>query len=460
MITDSHSAEKRISLVGGAGVLTAINGVIKISWENASGKRQTSLPESLKQSDAVGVERVKKIAGDVRADLVTWKDQIERYYLEPVQWRYDEWRQRYADHGTLSLLARRIIFQANNSISFMPTRDGCVDMNGKPIQISPSASISLWHPLDAKAGETTTWRQNLIDLGIIQPFRQAWRETYLITDAERSTATYSNRFAGQILKQHQMRALAIANGWLSKHRVGFDGADEDPTYLAIPHYNLQAEYWNSGLVEGEFITRGGSYQYVKTDRLKFHRFNAKARFKRGDEIPLTAVPGIVFSEVMRHCDLFTSVAAVDIDPEWTDRGANVSHPSRYDTIYQHVRERQDKPIPPSAEVRRDMLQLFMTGMKAADRLIIDGNYVKVSGKLKNYRIHLGSAAVHIEGKQQHLCIIPDKSLAPVKISLPFESDLTLSIILSKLCLLLDDDKITDPVILRQLTREAPVIQDY
>ena len=38
---------------------------------------------------------------------------------------------------------------------------------------------------------------------IQQPFKQAFREIYLLTDAEVNTRTYSNRMASHILKQHQ-----------------------------------------------------------------------------------------------------------------------------------------------------------------------------------------------------------------------------------------------------------------
>jgi hypothetical protein len=447
---DSPNAEKRIPLNGGAGILSAANGVISVSWENFSGKRQATLPDSLKKSDPVGVERVKKIATDVRADLVTWKGQIERYYLEPVEWSYGEWRQRYADHGTLSLLARRIIWTADDLISFLPIGDGCIGSDGARVEISSSAKIRLWHPIQASASEVSAWRQRLMDRGVIQPFRQAWREVYLLTDAERQTATYSNRFAGQILRQHQMRALAISNGWHSKHRVGFDGADEDPSFLAIPHFGLQAEYWNSGLSEGQMLSGGGAYVYVKTDRVKFHTYNAKAKFKRGAEVQISAIPRIVFSEVMRHCDLFTSVAAVALDPEWMDRGANAAHPSHYNTLYRSWQDRQDQPLPPSAEVRREMLRVLIGGMSNADRLSITDKHVHVVGKLHSYSIHIGSAAVHMDGK--HICIIPINTLTRPKMYLPFECDTTLSTILSKVMLLLNDDKIVDPVILGQINR--------
>ncbi len=50
---------------------------------------------------------------------------------------------------------------------------------------------------------------------------------------------------------------------------------------------------------------------------------------------------------------------------------------------------------------------------------IDGHFVRVEGKLARYRLHLGTAAVHIE-PGHHLCIVPDRSLASRQpIYLPF-----------------------------------------
>jgi hypothetical protein len=56
---------------------------------------------------------------------------------------------------------------------------------------------------------------------------------------------------------------------------------------------------------------------------------------------------------------------------------------------------------------------------------------------------------------QYLCIVPGRgrSTDPTRVEslvLPFEGDMTLSTILSKAFMLPDDDKITDPGILRQI----------
>ncbi|WP_372352851.1 DUF4132 domain-containing protein [Streptomyces sp. KL116D] len=57
------------------------------------------------------------------------------------------------------------------------------------------------------------WRDWLERHAITQPFKQAHREVYLLTDAERTTGTYSNRFAAHIVRQHQFHSLAAVRGW-------------------------------------------------------------------------------------------------------------------------------------------------------------------------------------------------------------------------------------------------------
>src|SRR3712207_3915068 len=82
-----------------------------------------------------------------------------------------------------------------------------VDAEERPLDLSENARVALWHPLDYAADEVLAWRLRLEAWEVVQPFKQAHREIYLLTDAERQTATYSNRFAAHVLKQHQFAAL-------------------------------------------------------------------------------------------------------------------------------------------------------------------------------------------------------------------------------------------------------------
>ena len=60
---------------------------------------------------------------------------------------------------------------------------------------------------------------------------RVWREVYALTDAERTTGTYSNRWAAHLLKQHQAMTLARLNGWRVTHRMWVDA----PNDLSLIH---------------------------------------------------------------------------------------------------------------------------------------------------------------------------------------------------------------------------------
>lgn len=81
-----------------------------------------------------------------------------------------------------------------------------------------------------------------------------------------------------------------------------------------------------------------------------------------------------------------------------------------------------------------------------------GRFLVVKGKLHTYKIHLGSGNILMAPNDQYLCIVPARSgpHLTTDVFLPFEGDAVLSIILSKALLLMDDDKITDETITRQL----------
>lgn len=353
---------RRIPLAVGAAILDAADGKVVLSWEDAGGQQRKTPPKALKDADPEGVKAAKALVKEIAADLVTWKGRIEASYLRDLSWPHDLWRQRYADHGTFALLARRLVWTAQQGdavTTVLPVVDGCVDVHGKDVDCA-GAVMRLWHPLDGSADEVRKWREMLVSRDIVQPFRQVWRETFAATDAEKATGTYSNRFAGHIVHQHQLMALGIANGWQSTHRTGFDTPDDQPTHIRIPAFGLQAEFWTQAAGTDSPISEGGAYYYLATDRVKFHRLDEETRYGRGAEIQVASVPERVFSEIMRHCDLFTSVASICLDPEWNDRGADAEHPSQWRRAAdRYWAASHTAALQGSSATRRDMLKLLV-----------------------------------------------------------------------------------------------------
>ena len=161
-------------------------------------------------------------------------------------------------------------------------------------------------------------------------------------------------------------------------------------------------------------------------------------------IRLADVEPLVFSEVMRHVDLFVGVCSIGNDPEWNDRGL--------EGYGQYWREYSFGDLNATARTRREILEFLLPKLKIADRCRIDDRYLVVRGKLRSYRIHLGSANILMEPDDQYLCIVEGRNsnAGRGKLFLPFEGDHRMAIILSKAFLLADDDKIKDKTILSQI----------
>jgi hypothetical protein len=250
--------------------------------------------------------------------------------------------------------------------------------------------------------------------------------------------------------------LARLNGWRVTHRMWVDAPNDEPWHLILPAHNLTVDYWVEGAGgDDPEVSDSGAYAYVTTDRIQFHAIAPDAADSatgpaRGEAVALTDVPAILFSEVMRHADLFTSVASIAADPAWLDRGADADHPSQWarDAAAYWTRT-NTADLEEAGKRRRAMLERVVPRLKFADKLSFDERHLVVKGKLHSYRIHLGSGAC-FRG-ERHICIVPASAeTGAARLWLPFEGDRTLSIILSKAMLLVADDKITDTVILRQI----------
>jgi hypothetical protein len=167
-----------------------------------------------------------------------------------------------------------------------------------------------------------------------------------------------------------------------------------------------------------------------------------------EPLPLEDIPPLVFSEIMRDVDLFVGVASVGNDPNWADAGPE----ARYIDYWQHYSFGE---LSATAQTRREVLQRIIPRLAIAGRCSFEERFLVVEGKLRTYKIHLGSGNILMRPNDEYLCIVPGRGerVGTDKVFLPFEGDRTLSIILSKALLLADDDQIKDETITRQIKRK-------
>ncbi len=100
-------------------------------------------------------------------------------------------------------------------------------------------------------------------------------------------------------------------------------------------------------------------------------------------------------------------------------------------------------------MRKDVLARLLPKLKIADRATMAGRYHAVEGRLRTYKIHLGSGNVLMEPNDEYLCIVAGRERRST-VFLPFEDDQRLSQILSKAFLLAEDRSIKDATITRQI----------
>ena len=143
-----------------------------------------------------------------------------------------------------------------------------------------------------------------------------------------------------------------------------------------------------------------------------------------------------------------------IDPNWTDGGRTAEHPNQWRRTIgaDYWRTQAFGDLSAMAKTRLALLTALLPSLAIGKvSRIIDGRYLRVEGKRRAYKIHLGSGSILMEPNDRYLCIVP-ASTDGADVRLPFEGDNMLSIILSKAAMLADEDKITDPSILSQLER--------
>jgi hypothetical protein len=424
-----------VKLAGGQAEIAVGAGGVEVVWRKADGEvARTSAGH--KKADAAGVAAVMGRVKEIEAAVSAQRLRLELLYREDRRWKLEQWRQRYIDHGLMGAIAGRLIWEVDGTAAIW-MEGGLRDVAGRLLEAGKTAEVRLWHPVGRPVKEVLAWRKRLEELEITQPFKQAHREVYLLTEAELRTGTYSNRFAGHIVKAGGMLALGQVRRW----KVGAYGMST----LELPKVGeggMKAEYWSEGA--GDETTPMGGPVYLATDQVRFYQAGAT------EPVPLEGVPPLAFSEVMRDVDLFVGVCSVANDPTWGDRGAEAVPGQQFHRYWHDI---SFGDLNATAQTRREVLAKLLPRLgKLAGKWELTDKFLRVQGKLRGYKIHLGSSNILMEPNDQYLCIVPARNVQrPAGLGyVPFEGDERMSVILSKALLLVEDEGITDVTIVRQI----------
>lgn len=309
-------------------------------------------------------------------------------------------------HPLLAPMLGQLVF-VGSGVAGYPVEGGtalqCHD--GQRVALDAHATLRIAHPHDLyRTQEWHLWQRECYAAGRTQPFKQVFRELYLLTEGEQAEKTLSRRYAGHQVNPRQALALLGRRGWVNYPEEGVLRTFHDEGISARLAF-LQG-FFTPAEVEG-----------LTLDSVSFAR--------RGEwkALPLEQVPPRLFSEVMRDLDLVVSVAHQGgVDPE-----ASAS----------------------TVEMRAALIREACALLGIAN-VELQGRYALIEGTLASYNVHLGSAVVH-QQPGGAICIVPVHAQHRGRLFLPFaDDDPRTAEVLSKVLLLARDREIQDPTILQQI----------
>lgn len=306
-------------------------------------------------------------------------------------------------HPILAPFLQKIIFKNGEDFGLL-TADGLKLLSAEVLSLAPSAPLKIAHPYHLlQSGQWRDWQAYMFEHKIKQPFKQVFRELYIVNTDEQGQKK-SLRYAGHQINPSQAVALLKTRGW----QVSYDDGPRKVYYKQniVASLYAQADWFTPADVEAPAIE--GVYFY---NRLT------------GERLVLDAIPATIFSEIMRDLDLVVSVAHVGgVDPE-------ASH---------------------STIDMRSVIVEELSKLLKLSNVIVKKQHALIEGKLASYSLHLGSGVVHqVGGSMIPIIAVPSQHRGRIFLPMVDEDPRTAEI-LSKILLLSEDIKIKDPAILSHI----------
>ncbi len=280
--------------------------------------------------------------------------------------------------------------------------------DGSMLPLEAGDELVIAHPYHLwQRRQWLAWQERLFKLQMVQPFRQVFRELYVLT-ADEKQADVSYRYAGHQIQPGKAAACLKTRRWVADPENGLQRVDYRRNIVSVM------------LAQGDWFTPADIEAPTLEAVLFFDRLTNR-------RLPLGDVPPVLFSEIMRDMDLAVSVAHMGgVDPE-------ASHSTM--------------------QMRAALLNLTLPRFRLGNVEIRERHAV-ITGQLATYTVHLGSGVVHQVGGTM-LNILPVHSAHRGRIFLPFaDNDPQTAEVLSKVLLLAEDGKIKDPTILEQIGKNG------
>ena len=304
-----------------------------------------------------------------KSQLTTLARCLEGGFALGMTLEYDSWWTRLAGHPQAKTLAASLVWRLLDAdgagTAVLPTSDrGSValsDVSGATVTAAPGCRVTLWHPSDVSPDERAAWRERIAALHIKQPFKQVFREHYVVPPEEWEGAKTAE-FAGHIVSIVPLLGLARRERW----RVDYDGLTR------------RFGAWTARLDLADEVYPGCVGATTTGPLLvspSSSRSSSPARL--GD------LPPAVLSEILRAVDLLVSTSGFAVMAQETER-------HRGERIHQLAVSR----LGAMAEMRKQALEYAFRGLDDMRDVEFDTRHLRIG----RHVIHLATGRVTRDGE--------------------------------------------------------------
>lgn len=396
---DLASHRLKLSVADGRVTLQAFSGC----------RRLNSLPAAVRADPAYA--EVRRARAELQRSYRYFRRRLEAAMVEGHRFSGRELGLLLRNPIVRSLLSRLILL-ADDEPYLWQAADPLEE--SPPDAVTRAAFVSIAHPVGLLCRSALDhWQERIASAHIPQPFKQAFREIYLLGEGE-GQALECPRFSGRPLIARRAFALLRARGYSPRRGVALK---EWPRAGLRAHLRWAAP----GEDAGRLLADEQAVESVTSGSLWFARDD-------GTPLPLGAVPPVVLSETLRDADLVASRAA-----------AGELGFSSEETLRMRA-----------AIVRYLARALGLTNIYVSD----DSPHVLIEGRRDTYRVHLGSGSVLLESSRRSLDLGAVRS-QQLETLVSESMDSTTSRIIAIIGALAHDHQISDPAFLRQLRPPDP-----
>ncbi len=386
--------------------LAVIDGEVKLQIFSQA-RPVAAAPAALRR-DPVYAE-IRRTRDDLAKRYRYFRRRFEQAMVEGIEYPGRDFAVLLANPVVRSLVSRLMLTVDGQPFQWTPA-DPLHDAE-LPAEITGAERVGIAHPVALHHdGQLESRQQQVVEARLAQPFKQVFREIYLVGEGERAAAG-CERFAGRSLDARRAFALLRTRGY--SPRQG-DARKEWPggfcAHLQWAQPDEEAGKLLAQLAP-EFPVTSGPEWFARDDA----------------PIPLSQVPPVIFSETLRDADLTVSRAA------FGEMGFTSEETRR---------------------LRATLVRYLARAMGLTTIYISEDHaHALVEGTRAMYRVHLGSGSVLLEKSRRHLDLGPSLLTATDALLTESMDSLTAHII-SLILTLSQDASIADPHFLSQLGVET------